>query len=365
MALLFPCQFCIKTEGIKILDLKFGLSYNGAVSIKHDKGSSPLFASSNDDDLLSLPNSSDLTAQSGFPSEGPHFDQASEEKSTGPEALEPRSQYPEDELSAEKRSSRLEGAKVFERADRFKELASSFRSCFCWTSKSGKLLSSSVGMSRACNEDRKRLDWRLLPGRCNVGTFCWGQPMFERPLLDGDMGGVNGDGDMTETEEGEPGISPMAAAKSIALAAEVFERGDGTADPVDTYKGLSSSCNEGSIGYSFFSDVEEALSWLNFSLFGDEVDSEADDGDWFPEEGDSGGEFEFELVVSTLSFCSTIESHLSKFSRHNFVARNFGETARTSRGCWPLASANFGSAPASKSSLIASKAFRDPPDAAQ
>lgn len=66
--------------------------------------------------------------------------------------------------------------------------------------------------------------------------------MFERPLLDGDMGGVNGDGDMTETEEGEPGISPMAAAKSIALAAEVFERGDGTADPVETYKGLSSSC---------------------------------------------------------------------------------------------------------------------------
>nr|GMC82024.1 hypothetical protein Iba_chr04bCG9500 [Ipomoea batatas] len=127
---------------------------------------------SNDDDLLSLPNSSDLTAQSGFPSEGPHFDQVSEEKSIGPEALEPRSQYPEDELSAEKRSSRLEGAKVFERADRFKELASSFRSCFCWTSKSGKLLSSSVGMSRACNEDRKRLDWRLLPGRCKVGTFC-------------------------------------------------------------------------------------------------------------------------------------------------------------------------------------------------
>nr|GLL36580.1 hypothetical protein CR513_18697 [Ipomoea trifida] len=54
--------------------------------------------------------------------------------------------------------------------------------------------------------------------------------MVGMTLLDGDMGGVNGD-------DGEPGMSPMAAANSIA-----FEVGDGTADPEDTYKGLSSSC---------------------------------------------------------------------------------------------------------------------------
>lgn len=66
--------------------------------------------------------------------------------------------------------------------------------------------------------------------------------MFETPLAEGDIGGVKGNGDMTRTDEGEPGIRPIAAAKSMALAAEVFERGEGTAEPVETYRGLSSSC---------------------------------------------------------------------------------------------------------------------------
>lgn len=58
--------------------------------------------------------------------------------------------------------------------------------------------------------------------------------MLEIPLAEGDTGGVKGDGDMTETEEGEPGIRPMAAAKSIALTAAEFPQGDGTAEPVET-----------------------------------------------------------------------------------------------------------------------------------
>lgn len=57
--------------------------------------------------------------------------------------------------------------------------------------------------------------------------------MLEMPLAEGDIGGEKGDGDMTETEEGEPGMRPMAAAKSIALAA-VLPRGEGTAEPVET-----------------------------------------------------------------------------------------------------------------------------------
>jgi hypothetical protein len=61
------------------------------------------------------------------------------------------------------------------------------------------------------------------------------------PLPDGDMGGVNGEGDMTESDEGEPGKRLIAAAKSMADAPEVLERGEGTAEPVETYNGLSSS----------------------------------------------------------------------------------------------------------------------------
>ena len=55
------------------------------------------------------------------------------------------------------------------------------------------------------------------------------------PFADGDMGGVNGVGDITDTDEGEPGKRLMAAAP------EVLERGEGTAEPVDMYNGRSSS----------------------------------------------------------------------------------------------------------------------------
>ena len=47
------------------------------------------------------------------------------------------------------------------------------------------------------------------------------------------MGGVNGEGGMTEAAEGEPGKRLKAIAISMGVAAEVADRGDGTADPVD------------------------------------------------------------------------------------------------------------------------------------
>lgn len=61
------------------------------------------------------------------------------------------------------------------------------------------------------------------------------------PLADGDIGGVKGEGDIMDTDEGEPGNMFIAAAKSIAAAPEVLDRGEGTAEPVDMYNGLSSS----------------------------------------------------------------------------------------------------------------------------
>lgn len=72
----------------------------------------------------------------------------------------------------------------------------------------------------------------MLAGRVNVGTFGCGQDAEEwpMPLADGDMGGVKGD-ITAETEDGDPGMSPIAAA--ISIAAE-DDRGEGTAEPVDT-----------------------------------------------------------------------------------------------------------------------------------
>jgi hypothetical protein len=61
------------------------------------------------------------------------------------------------------------------------------------------------------------------------------------PLADGDNGCAKGDGDMDEIDDGEPGKRLIAAAMSMTLAAEAADRGEGTADPVDTYNGRSSS----------------------------------------------------------------------------------------------------------------------------
>lgn len=47
---------------------------------------------------------------------------------------------------------------------------------------------------------------------------------------DGDNGGVKADGDIRA--DGDPGKKFIAAAKSMEL--EALDRGEGTADPVDT-----------------------------------------------------------------------------------------------------------------------------------
>ena len=46
---------------------------------------------------------------------------------------------------------------------------------------------------------------------------------------------------MADTDEGEPGKRLIAAAMSMTLAADADERGEGTAEPVETYSGRSSS----------------------------------------------------------------------------------------------------------------------------
>lgn len=89
-----------------------------------------------------------------------------------------------------------------------------------------------MGMSLALKDDLRRLVWRLLPGRCKVGMFGCGQATdgCEIAFPEGDMGA-----------EGEPGKRLNATAISMTVAAEVDDRGDGTADPVDMYSGRSSS----------------------------------------------------------------------------------------------------------------------------
>ena len=81
------------------------------------------------------------------------------------------------------------------------------------------------------------------------------------------------------------------------------------------------SGNEGSIGYSFFSDAEITEISLNFGLWGDEVESEPDDRDLFSGEGESGGEFEFEFEPLVAR----------NFSRENFKSWNCGDTTITSK----------------------------------
>ena len=61
------------------------------------------------------------------------------------------------------------------------------------------------------------------------------------PFADGDIDWLKGDVDIAETDEGEPGKRLKAAAMSMTLGPDADERGEGTADPVDTYKGRSSS----------------------------------------------------------------------------------------------------------------------------
>jgi hypothetical protein len=86
-----------------------------------------------------------------------------------------------------------------------------------------------------------RVDFNLLPWSCKVGgaIFGWFCHMFpfigeEAPV--GVMGGVETEG-KTDGELRESGLNdPM----SIEAPAE-YDRGEGTAEPVEAYKGRSSS----------------------------------------------------------------------------------------------------------------------------
>jgi len=91
-------------------------------------------------------------------------------------------------------------------------------------------------MSLALRDDRSLLDCNpLFAGRCSVGTLCCGQACDDE-CPDGDIGGVKGFGDITDMDEGDPGKRLIAATAAMSI-----DLGDGTADPVDTYSGRSSS----------------------------------------------------------------------------------------------------------------------------
>lgn len=81
------------------------------------------------------------------------------------------------------------------------------------------------------------------------------------------------------------------------------------------------SGKDGSVGYSFFSGAGDTRISLNFVLSGEEVESEADDGDLFPGDGERGGESEFEVAVDTLRLRSAKEASVVRSSsREDFIS---------------------------------------------
>ncbi|CAL5425781.1 unnamed protein product [Camellia sinensis] len=93
------------------------------------------------------------------------------------------------------------------------------------------------------------------------------------------------------------------------------------------------SGNDGSIGYSFFSEAEETKTSLNFELLGEEVESDPNDRDLLSGDGDGGGELEFEVAIDTLGLRSPTEPLVARSSsRANFNSWNFGGTTITSTG---------------------------------
>lgn len=73
------------------------------------------------------------------------------------------------------------------------------------------------------------------------------------------------------------------------------------------------------MGYSFFSDAEDTGRSSDFALFGEEVESEVEEGDLFPGEGESGGEFEFEVAIDNLRLHFPVVSLLRRLSRDDSV----------------------------------------------
>ncbi|KAI5396467.1 hypothetical protein KIW84_062617 [Lathyrus oleraceus] len=110
-------------------------------------------------------------------------------------------------LQQKNRSSRFDGVSVLDRLDRLTDIAP----------------------GRGCKR--------------SAGTFGCGQGLFdgEMPFADGDIGCAKGEGDIGDIDDGEPGKRLIAAAMSMTLGADATDRGEGTAGPVDTYNGRSSS----------------------------------------------------------------------------------------------------------------------------
>lgn len=87
-----------------------------------------------------------------------------------------------------------------------------------------------------------RADFSLLPGSCKVGGamldwFCHMFPPIGEDAPDGVMGGVEG-GIKTEGEPRASGvIDPMSREEALAEK----DLGEGTAEPVEAYRGRSSS----------------------------------------------------------------------------------------------------------------------------
>jgi hypothetical protein len=88
-----------------------------------------------------------------------------------------------------------------------------------------------------------RVDFNLLPGSCKVGGamldwFCHMFPPIGEEAPVGVIGGVEVVGIITD---GEPRASGLIELMSREEAQVEYDLGEGTADPVEGYKGRSSS----------------------------------------------------------------------------------------------------------------------------
>lgn len=122
------------------------------------------------------------------------------------------------------------------------------------------------------------------------------------------------------------------------------------------------SGRDGSTGYSFFSEVATLGRSGNFDIIitaadGDRASSAVGD--------DTGDEVRFVALVTTRSTPCPDFGSPSRSWRAIFASIIFGGTEITSAGRHPDASVASASAPATRSSLTASTAEDEPPEAAQ
>jgi len=129
------------------------------------------------------------------------------------------------------------------------------------------------------------------------------------------------------------------------------------------------SGREGSTGYSFFSEGWLAGRPLELVVFGDEAESDGEDGEPLSGDEERGGELEPELKTDTDSLGPKMklseELFARRYSSKALLLGSLGGMTITSNGRRPVTSTAFGLAPASRRSLTASSALIDPPEAAQ